>query len=216
MNTTRGPLRDVRVRRALNLGDRRRDHPAHRRWPAAASAPPARFRPASWATIPPARRTPGTPPGARRLLAEAGYAKGFALQLWRSKRAELARMAQSVQQDLASVGIRVEIVERDAPSVRAAVRNGGADLFLGDWYADYPDPENFSYPALPLAQQGPGRQLRLPRRHRAGLDDRCARGARPTRWRRRGCRGRSTRGSSSWRPGSSSGFRSTSGPCSPR
>ena len=122
------------------------------RWPAAASAPPARSRPASLGHD--SARAPYAydPPRRKRLLAEAGYADGFPLQLWRTKRAELARLAQMVQQDLAAVGIRVEIVERDAASARAAVRNGEADLFLGDWYADYPDPENFTYPALPLGR----------------------------------------------------------------
>jgi peptide/nickel transport system substrate-binding protein/oligopeptide transport system substrate-binding protein len=53
-------------------------------------------------------------------------------------------------------GGHVEIVERDAPSVRATVRNGGADLYLGDWYADYPDPENFNYPLFHSRNKGPG------------------------------------------------------------
>ena len=48
------------------------------------------------------------------------------------------------------------ILERDAPSVRATVRNGEADLFLGDWWADYPDPENFSYPLFHSSNKGPG------------------------------------------------------------
>jgi peptide/nickel transport system substrate-binding protein/oligopeptide transport system substrate-binding protein len=65
-------------------------------------------------------------------------------------------VAQVVQQDLAVLGIRVEIVERDAPSVRATVRNGEADLYLGDWYADYPDPENFTYPLFHSANHGTG------------------------------------------------------------
>jgi peptide/nickel transport system substrate-binding protein/oligopeptide transport system substrate-binding protein len=94
--------------------------------------------------------------GARRLLAEAGYARGFTLQLWRNNRTEFARIAQSVQQDLALLGIRVEIVERDAPSVRATARTGGADLYLGDWYADYPDPENFAFPLFHSSNRGTG------------------------------------------------------------
>ena len=61
-----------------------------------------------------------------------------------------------MQQDLGLLGIRVEIIERDAPSVRATVRNGEADLYLGDWYADYPDPENFSYPLFHSSNRGPG------------------------------------------------------------
>jgi ABC-type transport system substrate-binding protein len=155
MNTTRGPLKDVRVRRALNLATDvatlLRTQMAGRGVRAAGAIPPgiegydSTRAPYPWDTA-----------GARRLLAEAGYPHGFKLQLWRSKRAELARVAQSVQQDLGLLGIRVEIIERDAPSVRATVRNGEADLFLGDWYADYPDPENFSYPLFHSSNKGPG------------------------------------------------------------
>jgi ABC-type transport system substrate-binding protein len=76
--------------------------------------------------------------------------------LWRTQRAELARLAQSIQQNLAEVGVRAEIVERDASSARAAVRNGEADLFLTDWWADYPDPENFNYPLFHSRNKGPG------------------------------------------------------------
>jgi peptide/nickel transport system substrate-binding protein/oligopeptide transport system substrate-binding protein len=96
------------------------------------------------------------PAKAKKLLAEAGYPKGFALKLWRTQRAELARLAQSIQQGLAEIGVQAEIVERDASSARAAVRNGEADLFLTDWYADYPDPENFNYPLFHSRNQGPG------------------------------------------------------------
>ena len=53
----------------------------------------------------------------------------------------------------------VEVVERDAASARAAARNGEADLFLTDWYGDYPDPENFTYPLLHSRNHGPGGNL---------------------------------------------------------
>jgi len=155
LNTTRGPLRDVRVRRALNLavdvGTLLRTQMAGRGLRAAGAIPPGILgydstrAPYSWDTA-----------GARRLLSEAGFPNGFKVQLWRNKREEFARIAQSVQQDLAVLGIEVEIVERDAPAVRATVRNGGADLYLGDWYADYPDPENFSYPLFHSSNRGPG------------------------------------------------------------
>ena len=48
------------------------------------------------------------------MLAEAGYAKGFKLQLWRSKRAELVRIAQAVQQDLGLLGIHALVTEQIA------------------------------------------------------------------------------------------------------
>ena len=155
INTTRGPLRDVRVRRALNHAV---DVPtllktvlADRGVRAAGSLPPGVAGYDS--TRAPYEYDPGE---AKRLLAEAGFPNGFSLRLWRTQRAELARLAQSIQQGLAAVGIRAEIVERDASSARAAVRKGEADLFLTDWWADYPDPENFNYPLFHSRNKGPG------------------------------------------------------------
>jgi ABC-type transport system substrate-binding protein len=155
INTTRGPLKDVRVRRALNHAI---DVPtllttvfADRGVRAAGSLPPGI---AGYDST----RAPYEYDSAKakKLLAEAGYPNGFVLKLWRTQRAELARLAQSIQQGLAEIGVRTEIVERDASSARAAVRNGEADLFLTDWYADYPDPENFNYPLFHSRNKGPG------------------------------------------------------------
>jgi peptide/nickel transport system substrate-binding protein/oligopeptide transport system substrate-binding protein len=158
INTTRGPLRDVRVRQALNHAV---DVPTilanlagGRGTLAAGSLPPG------IAGYDSTRMRYSYDPGlARRLLAEAGYARGFGLQLWRSQRPEYARIAQAMQQDLAAIGVQVEIVERDASSARAAARKGEADLFLTDWYGDYPDAENFNYPLFYSGNRGPGGNL---------------------------------------------------------
>ncbi len=155
INTTRGPLKDVRVRRALNHAVNVRvllkTVMAGRGVLAAGALPPGILGHDSV-------RQPYQydPARAKRLLAEAGHPNGFAIRLWRTQRAELARVAQSIQQDLAEVGVRAEIVERDASSARAAVRNGEADLFLTDWWADYPDPENFNYPLFHSRNKGAG------------------------------------------------------------
>ena len=155
INTTRGPLKDPRVRRALN-------HAVDVETMLATVMSGRGVRAAG--AIPPgivghdSSRAPYAhdPAEAKRLLTEAGYPDGFSVRLWRTQRAELARIAQSVQQSLAEVGVRAEIVERDATSARAAARNGEADLFLSDWYADYPDPENFTYPLFHSRSKGPG------------------------------------------------------------
>jgi peptide/nickel transport system substrate-binding protein/oligopeptide transport system substrate-binding protein len=155
INTTRGPLKDARVRRALN-------HAVDVQTLLATVMAGRGVRAAG--AIPPgiagydSTRKPYAydPAAAKRLLAEAGYAKGFALKLWRSQRPEYSRIAQAVQQSLGQVGVTVEIVERDAASTRAAARKGEADLFLTDWYADYPDPENFTYPLFHSRNQGTG------------------------------------------------------------
>jgi ABC-type transport system substrate-binding protein len=155
INTTRGPLRDARVRRALNHAV---DVPTllstlfmGRGVRAAGSLPPGIAGYDSTRTP-----YPYDPAAAKRLLKDAGYPDGFAVKLWRTQRAELARLAQSIQQNLAEVGVRAEIVERDASSAREAVRHGEADLFLTDWWADYPDPENFNYPLFHSRNKGPG------------------------------------------------------------
>ena len=58
------------------------------------------------------------------------------------------RVAQSIQFYLNAAGIRAELVQREAAAMRAAARKGEADLVIKDWYADYPDAENFLYPLL--------------------------------------------------------------------
>jgi ABC-type transport system substrate-binding protein len=155
INTTRGPLADVRVRRALNhavdVETILRTVMGGRGVRAAGAIPPGIEGYDS--TRAPYRHDPEL---AKRLLAEAGYPNGFDLQLWRTQRSELARIAQAVQSDLGEVGIRVEIVERDASSAREAARAGETDMFISDWYADYPDPENFTYPLFHSRNVGPG------------------------------------------------------------
>jgi ABC-type transport system substrate-binding protein len=66
------------------------------------------------------------------------------------------RIAQTIQAYLAQANIRVTIVERDAASMREAARHGTTDLALKDWYADYPDAENFLYPLLHSTNTGVG------------------------------------------------------------
>lgn len=155
INTTRGPLADVRVRRALNhavdVGTILETIMAGRGVRAAGAIPPGidghdeGREPYAY-----------DPDRARALLREAGHADGFRLRLWRSQRTEIARVAQAVQQALTAIGLEVEIVERDATSVRAAVRAGEADLYIGDWWADFPDPENFTYPLFHSTSRGQG------------------------------------------------------------
>jgi peptide/nickel transport system substrate-binding protein/oligopeptide transport system substrate-binding protein len=155
INTRRGALADVRVRQALNHAV---NMPAilaqvmhHRGVLAAGSIPPGLDGYDSTRA-----RYSYDPALARQLLADAGHAHDLHLQLWRSPRAEFARIAQAIQADLERVGVTVDIVQRDAATARAAARQGDADLFLSDWFADYPDGENFTYPLFYSGNAGPG------------------------------------------------------------
>ena len=156
LNTRRGALRDGRVRQAINhavdVDAILRTIVAGRGVRARGSVPP---------TLPGGDTTRRgyafDPAAARRLLAEAGYANGVDLKLWRSgSNVVLGRVAQAVQSDLAAVGVRVELVTRDAASQREAARKGEADMAILDWWADYPDAENFLGPLFHSANHGPG------------------------------------------------------------
>lgn len=155
VNTTRGPLKDVRVRQAIAHAI---DVPtllsqllAGRGTVAAGVIPPS-LAGADASRQPYAYDTAA----ARRLLTEAGHANGVDLELWSSQTNPWPRLAQSMQAYLGAVGIRVKLVQRDAPSMRAAARAGQTDLVVKDWYADYPDAENFLYPLLHSANAGAG------------------------------------------------------------
>jgi ABC-type transport system substrate-binding protein len=156
LNTTRGPLKDERVRQAINYAV---DVPAILKTIFAGRGVAAR------GAVPPSLPGGDTtragythdPDRARQLLASAGHAKGLSLQLWRSaSNAVLGQVAQSIQADLAKVGIQVELVSRDASTQRDAVRKGQADMAILDWWADYPDAENFLYPLFHSSNFGAG------------------------------------------------------------
>ena len=155
MNTTRGPLKDVRVRRAINhaidtkailtqlLGGRGRL--------AAGIIPPA-LDGSDTTRAPYAHDVTK----AKRLLTEAGFPNGITVRLWCSQDATQSRVAQAIQGYLRGAGINAELVQRESASMREAARKGEADLVLKDWYADYPDAENFLYPLLHSANAGVG------------------------------------------------------------
>jgi len=158
LNNRRGPLRDVRVRQAINHAVNVPELLATvyggRGLLARGAIPPAL---AGSDTAPPRPGYRYDPAAARRLLAQAGYPAGIDLQLWRTaSNVELSRVAQAVQAQLAQVGVRVELVERDASSQREAARKGEADMVILDWWADYPDADNFLYPLFYSGSFGPG------------------------------------------------------------
>jgi ABC-type transport system substrate-binding protein len=87
---------------------------------------------------------PYDPDGARRGLAAAGLGQGFSTILWTQRDDGPLRLAQSMQQDLAAVGVTVTLKPVDFPALIEAVRNPGqVPMFLLGWEADLPDPSNF-------------------------------------------------------------------------
>jgi ABC-type transport system substrate-binding protein len=144
MKTNLKPFDDVRVRQALNYAvDVRhiikllngRAVPAH-------------------TVIPPGM--PGYDPSiqgysynqdkARQLLKEAGHANGFQTELWTYNDDTSAHVAQAIQNDLAQVGVKVQ-VRPVSPATFAAqyALKDKAPMFLFVWINDYPDPQDFLY-----------------------------------------------------------------------
>src|SRR3989475_3312746 len=156
LNNRRGPLRDPRVRQAINQAVNVPEILATvyggRGVLAHGAIPPG------LAGSDTTRRGYGyDPAAARTLLADAGYPGGIDVRLWRTgTNVELSRVAQAIQAQLAGVGVRVELVERDASSQREAARKGEADMVILDWWADYPDADNFLYPLFYSGSFGPG------------------------------------------------------------
>lgn len=155
INTTRGPLADARVRQAINYAvdvDRIIDRLISGRGTRAAGViPPA--LPGYDSTR---KGYPFDPAKAKQLLAEAGYPNGIDIELWTSTRPILLRIAETVQAYLAQAGIRAKIIQRESAAARGAARKGETDMILKDWYADYPDAEDFLYPLLHSASKGAG------------------------------------------------------------
>lgn len=125
-----GPLEDVRVRRALR---RAIDFPALARagavgggTPAGQLVPPGTF---GWdqARKPPARDLPG----ARRLLADAGFPSGFEAELDVNRNGLPA--AEELARQAAEAGIRLRVVVR-RPDEFVARIDGQSPLYLYSWY----------------------------------------------------------------------------------
>lgn len=80
------------------------------------------------------------------LLKKAGYKNGLNTELFVAGGSEMFHVLEALQSDWAAVGINVDIKRSDWNVFKTAVREGKPDMYYLDWYADYPDGENFLYP----------------------------------------------------------------------
>lgn len=87
---------------------------------------------------------PYDPSEARQLLADTNLAREGTVSLWVTRDDGALRIAQSLQQDLAAVGVGMAIKPVDFPALIEAIRHPGVvPMFLLGWEADFPDPSNF-------------------------------------------------------------------------
>lgn len=86
------------------------------------------------------------PERARSLLRTAGFTNGFRVDYWMHENDDGFNSGQVplIIEDLAAVGIRVEVVRTSLDEARRHVDPPGHNsLFLRNWFADFPDADNF-------------------------------------------------------------------------
>lgn len=153
MNCRMPPFDDVRVRRAMSYAIDRHKLIAilNGRGVVARGAMPPNLP----GYDPDLRSYQYDPVKARALLEEAHLGRGFSFEIWIRADQTMLMLAQSIQQDLAPLGITVELKPVAwGPFLEAIRQPQTAQTFLQGWEADFPDPENFLGALLSRAQWG--------------------------------------------------------------
>lgn len=93
------------------------------------------------------------PAKARQLLAQAGYANGFDVDLWylpvtRPYNPDGKRMAELIQADWEKVGVRAKLVTYEWAEYRKRSKSGEQTVMMFGWSGDNGDPDNFFVPLL--------------------------------------------------------------------
>ena len=78
---------------------------------------------------------------AKALLAEAGIPEGMEIEVGVREAQERIEIAQSLQNTLAQVGIKMNITLGTAKQILGRYRARELDVYLGAWGPDYPDPQ---------------------------------------------------------------------------
>ncbi|WP_163100632.1 ABC transporter substrate-binding protein [Peribacillus alkalitolerans] len=93
------------------------------------------------------------PEKAKELLAQAGYADGFEMELWampvaRPYMPDGKKVAEAIQANFAAIGVKAKIVSYEWGTYLDKARMGEADSFLLGWTGDNGDADNFLYVLL--------------------------------------------------------------------
>ena len=160
MNTARGQLKDVRVRRALEYAIDRRAYLVASGGSAAGVAATTLITPGIQGRqaydLYPAPAS-GDPAKSKQLLSAAGVSGLQLTMLVQNDSASLAQ-AQAIQQGLARVGAKVTLKPEDVDSfyTDVAVENPTFDLALASWQPDFPSANANISPLFDSSQIGNG------------------------------------------------------------
>lgn len=152
LNVERKPFDDVRVRRAIAYAI---DIPAivHGLYSAGATVADNFTPPGMLGENPAVKAYPHDLARAKALLAQAGFPKGFATQLYyetapRPYMPEPQRVAEAIQADLRAAGVDATLQPYEFGVFLQKVRNGEHPMCLIGWTGDNGDPDNFMYDLL--------------------------------------------------------------------
>jgi dipeptide transport system substrate-binding protein len=90
---------------------------------------------------------------AKQMLAQAGYANGFEVELWylpvtRPYNPDGKRMAELIQADWEKVGVKAKLVTYEWAEYRKRSKTGEQAAMMFGWSGDNGDPDNFFVPLL--------------------------------------------------------------------
>ncbi len=154
-NTEKKPFDDVRVRRAMAMAIDKKAILNSVFLGTGVNAVNL-IPPNLWSYNKDVKDYPYDPDAAKKLLAEAGYPNGFSTDIWampvqRPYNPNARRMAESIQADLAKIGVNARIVTYEWGEYLKRVRQGDHQTVLLGWSADIGDPDNFFYVLLSCA-----------------------------------------------------------------
>ncbi len=88
------------------------------------------------------------PDRARSLMRKGGYPAGFTVEYrtWETDEFNNSGMVPLIIEDLEKIGIRVNVTRHSTAEARKPLQSPGhGNVFCGNWYADFPDSDNFFF-----------------------------------------------------------------------
>ena len=146
-NTTKKPLDDVQVRRALDMSINKKAI-IESVYQGAGQIATNPMPPTQWGYNKSLKDAPYDVDKAKALLKQAGYPDGFDLTLWampvqRPYNPNARLMAEMLQSDWAKIGVKVNIVTFEWGEYIRRAHAGEHQAILIGWTGDYGDPDNW-------------------------------------------------------------------------
>jgi peptide/nickel transport system substrate-binding protein len=93
---------------------------------------------------------------AKKMLADAGYSKGFHTTIWCDERKENVDIATILQAQLAEIGITADINAQEFGAYINSAYAGDTDIYIMGWSSASPDPDIVLYSVFHSSNKGEG------------------------------------------------------------